>query len=151
MRRRVQAPQHVDREPRFLRQVADEEIHLRELPGGYRLALELVHALDVAADDDAVRATGEADLSGHHSVELTAVCGEHVHGRDRTSDLAFVQLGPVLVFADREANLEPVVLEEVRVVGRLETAVRRDDPGVAGVLADFDRHDVVSDLHRRGR
>ena len=48
-------------------------------------------------------------------------------------------------------HLEAVVLEEDRVLGRLEPAVGGDEPGVAGVLADLDRDDVVLELERRRR
>ena len=83
MRRRVEAAERVDGEARFLREVADEEVHLGELRRRDRLALELVDALDVAADDDAVGAAREADLRRHDRVELPAVDREHVGGRHR--------------------------------------------------------------------
>ena len=151
MRRRVEAAERMDREPGFLRQVADEEIHFGELRRRDRLAFQLVDPLDVLADDDAVGAAGEPDLRRHDRMELTAVSGKHVHGRHRAGQLAFVQVGPVLVFADRQLHLEPVIPEEPRRFARLEAAVGRDQPCIAGVLADLDRDDVVFELEGRGR
>ena len=151
MRRRVEAAERVDRQARLLRQVADEEVDLGELRRRDRLALELVDPLDVAADDDAVGAAREADLRRHDRVQLLAVGRQHVDGRHRGGHLALVELGPDLVLADRQPDLEAVVLEEQRVLGRLEAAVGGDQPGIAGVLADLDRDDVVLELERRRR
>ena len=53
-------------------------------------------------DDDAVGAAREADLRRHDDVQLPAVGREHVDGGDGGGELAFVQDGPVLVFADRQ-------------------------------------------------
>ncbi len=148
--RGVEAAERVQRQARFLRQVADEEVHLGELRRGERPPLQLVDALDVVAHDDAVGAAGEADLGRHHRVELPAVGRQHVHGRHRRGDLAFVQIRPGLVFAHRQLHLEAVVLEEERVLVRLETAVGGDQPGVAGVFADLDRDGVVLELEGPG-
>ena len=141
----------VDRQAGFLRQVAQEEVGLGELRGGDQLALEVVDLLDVGADDEPVGAARVADLHRHHGVELAAVGGQHVHGRDRAGDLALVQVAPALVLADRQLDLEAAVLEEHRVLGGLEAAVGGDDPGVAGVLADLDGDDVVLQRERRRR
>jgi hypothetical protein len=150
VRRGVEAAERVDLQARFLREVADEEVHLGELRGRERLPFQLVDPLDVAAHDDAVGAAREADLRGHHGVQLPAVGREHVHRRHRRGDAPLVQLGPVLVLADREPHLEAVVLEEERLLGRLEAAVGGDEPGVARVFADLDRDDVVAELDGAG-
>ena len=151
VRRRVEAAERIDRQPGLLCEVADEEVDLGELRRRDRLALQLVDALDVAAHHDAVGAAREADLRRHHRVQLAPVGRQHVDRGHRRGDLAFVQLGPGLVLADRQLDLEPVVLEEQRVLGRLETAVGGDEAGVAGVFADLDRDDVVLELERARR
>ena len=151
VRRRVEAAERVDRQAGLLRQVADEEIDLGELRRGDRLAFQLVDALDVVAHHDAVGAAREPDLHRHHRVQLPAVRRQHVHRRDRRRNLALVQRRPGLVLADRQLDLEPVVLEEQRVLGRIEPAVGGDQPGVSRVLADLDRDGVVLELERRRR
>jgi hypothetical protein len=90
-------------------------------------------------------------LRRDHGVELPAVRGEHVDRGDRRGDLALVEIAPGLVFADRQLHLEAVILEEDGVLGRIEPAVGGDQPGIARVLADLDRDDVVLDRHRRWR
>ena len=143
VRRGVDAADGADSQARLLRQVADEEIHLGELRGRDHLALERVDPLDVAPHHETVGAAREADLRRHDDVELRSVDGEDVGGRDRRGQLALIQRGPVLTLADRQLDLEPVLLEEDRVLVRLEAAVGGDQPGIARVLADLDR-DVLS-------
>ena len=66
--------------------------------------------------------------AGTIGVQLASVHRQHVGGRDRRGDLAFVQRRPVLAFADREPDLEAVVLEEHGVLGRLQAAVGGNQP-----------------------
>ena len=150
-RARIEVAQHHDRQARFLREIADEELAFVELRSAEHLARELVHRGDAAIDDDHVGAARVADLHRHDCFELAAEHRERVGRRRRGREPAVVERRPGLALAHRDLDLEAVLLGEERLGVRLQPAVRDDQAAVAGVFADVDlQHAVLRRVRGRG-
>ena len=104
--------QLIDFQPRFLGQIASEEIGFRELAGGQDLALKVIDALVLGAHHDSVRPSGVADLSRNHHAEGTAEHGQHVDGGGRGRQFAAVEGAPALLLTEGQFHEEAALLGE---------------------------------------
>ena len=135
--------ERADVQASLLRKIADEEISLGELRCREHLALERVDALDLAAHHHAVRAARETNLRRNVDLELLPVNREHIDRRRGRRHLAAIERRPAFLFAQFDADLEAVLLEEHGVRARLQPAIRHNDSRVARVFAQLDINDAV--------